>query len=173
MTFEDGAAFEEVEPPPDFVIPNPKPPRGESGRFARKPAGDKADNPKRVKPAIKVPNRKGQFIAPVTAIYMGIGGMLMPFDPICANSVLQAAENCAQVWDELAYQNEAVRRFLFSITQVSLTGKLFLAHSPILMAVAIHHFPPAQRVMGQMGEKMAETIAEQMRANGEAPPDAD
>ncbi len=165
MAFDEGEVFEPVSLPEDFITPKPEkgpvfPKRG------RKPAGDKADAPAAVKRKVTVPNRKGQFIAPVTGIYMGIGGMLLPFDPVCANAVLSCAEKCAIHWDEMAYTNENVRRFLWSITQVSATSKLFIAHLPILMAIMMHHVPSVQNMLGKMGEQMAETIANQMNANG-------
>lgn len=175
MNFDDGSdpAFENVELPDDFVVPKPVRDSA-SGRFKRKPVGDKADAPapKRAPRAKTVPNRKGQFLQPLTTLYMGVGGFLMPFDPVCANAILAAAEQCANTWDELAYTNESVRRFLFSLTQVSVTTKLFIAHAPIMMAVMLHHVPAAQQVLGKMGEQMAESIAEQMRGS-ENKPDAD
>lgn len=170
MSFEDGDS-EPVELPPDFVVPTPDKPGPRIGmRAARKAAGDKADTPPRARAAAKklppVPNKKGQFVAPVSALYMGIGAFAMPFDPVCANAIVQAAPGCAQYWDELAYTNEAVRRFLWQLTTVSLTTKLFLAHMPIIIAVVMHHVPAAQKMLGKMGEEMAETIANQMNANG-------
>lgn len=149
----------------DFVTPTP----AKKPLFSRKAAGDTPgdEKPKRERKTAakpRIPNRKGQFVQPVLTLYMGAGAMLMPFDPICGNGVVQAAPKCAEYWDELAYQNEAVRRFLYGITQTSLTTKLVMAHLPILMAVVMHHTPFAQNMMGGLGERFAETVAQQMAA---------
>ncbi len=163
MALEEGD-FQPVDLPDDFVVPKPE--KAKPFTRPRKAVGDKAEAPpKRVARKVTVPNKKGQFVGPLTTLYMGVGGFLMHFDPVCANAVIQSAEPCAILWDELAYQNEAVRRFLWSLTQVSLGSKLFLAHMPIFMAVFMHHVPAAQRMMGKMGEQFAETIANQMNAN--------
>lgn len=164
MSFDDGADDVPVEMPDvsEFVVPTP----AKKPLFSRgKPAGDKSDEkpPRARTTKPRIPNKKGQFVEPVLALYMGAGAMLMPFDPICGNGLVQAAPECAKYWDELAYQNDAVRRFLHGLTQTSLTTRLFMAHLPILMAVVMHHSPFAQHAMGAMGQRMAETIAEQMR----------
>lgn len=172
MAFEEGDTTP-VDLPPDFVVPTPDKPARASrmGNFAagsRKAAGDKADTPapraRAVKKLPPVPNKKGQFKQPVEALYMGLGGFAMPFDPVCANALIVAAPKCAEYWDELAYTNESVRRFLWQLTTVSLTTKLLLAHMPIIIAVTMHHVPAAQHMMGRMGADMAEKIAQQMNA---------
>lgn len=163
MSFVEGDGEEEVLLPDEFVIPTPvKEPIFARGR-GKKAAGDKADEKPKAKP--RIPNRKGQFKEPLTALYMSAGAVLLPIDPVCGNAVIQVAEDCATTWDELAYQNESVRRFLWGITQTSLTTKLFMAHMPLFMAVFMHHSPFAQKKMSEMGQAMAETIANQMRAN--------
>lgn len=169
MSFEEGSGVPDpVGESPEFETVDlgefavPKPVRGSGGRFAKKPAGDRADA-KPAKAKARVPNKKGQFREPVTGFYMMVGGMLMPLDAVCGNAFIVAAPKCGEVWDELAYQNEAIRRFLFSLTQVSLTGQLFVAHTPIAMAVFMHHSPFAEKLGAKMGAQMAETIAEQMR----------
>lgn len=171
MTFVDGeGAEDEVLLPDDFVIPTPV----KEPLFSRKrkPAGDKADaGEKKAKPAVRIPNRKGQFVEPLTALYMSAGAIMLPIDPICGNAIIQVAEECANAWDELAQKNDAVRKFLWGITQTSLTTKLFFAHMPLFMAVFMHHSPFAQKKMSEMGQSMAETIANQMRANGATPPE--
>lgn len=138
--------------------------------------GDRSDDtppkatPKpRKKPAPRA--KRGAFTDNLTQIYVGLGITLMPVDPVCANAIIQSAPECARTLDELAYQNEAVRRALHALTQTSAVGAVFFAHMPILMAVVLHHVPAVQRRMGEMGSQMAENIAQQMSAqsSGETP----
>lgn len=127
-----------------------------------------ADKPRRGRPPAtrkSVPRRKGMFVAPLTQLYVASGAFLMPFDPVCANAVIQSADNCARTLDDLAYQNDAVRRALYALTQTSASTAVIIAHLPILMAITIHHVPSVQQYMGKMGEEMAEKIAAQMQAN--------
>lgn len=143
--------------------------RSPRGLFG-KPVGDQADTPPsrraarapKSKPRKIVPNRKGQFVAPLTALYSALGLGLMPFDAVCGNAILNSAEKCAESIDELAYRNEAVRRAVFALVQTSALGAVIVAHMPIILAVAMHHVPVVQRVMGDMGSAMAESIAQQM-----------
>lgn len=140
----------------EFVPPQ-KPPDEEKPK--RKPAGDRGSGgPARPRTPVRIPNRRGQFIEPVTAAYMAVGGLLMTFDATCANAFIVNARPCAEVWDALAYDNESVRRFLWQCTQVSLITKLLLVHMPIVLAIMLHHSQRAQNFLGSMGEKMAEQV---------------
>lgn len=111
-----------------------------------KPKGRTTTRPKR-KPAPRA--KKGAFIEPLTELYTLLGGVLMPFDPQCANAVIVSAEKCAESMDELAYQNESVRRALTALTQTSAWGAVIFAHLPIIMSIAMHHGP------GGMGKAMS------------------
>lgn len=168
-----GFTFEEVDDSesPFQDVPNAKATRRKSVRenllgtkteTKRKAAGDRRDDRKK-KPL--PPKRRGQWVEPVTQLYTGIGFVLMPIDPVCANGFITVAPQVAEQWDELAYQNDAVRRFLYNLTTTSVTTKLILAHMPLIAAIALHHVPAAQMLMGKMGQDMAEKIAEQMNAN--------
>lgn len=118
--------------------------------------------------AAKTPRKqKGMFVKPLTEIYSTIGstvfmlegqraiknGAQVPESP-CGTAILESAERCAQALDELAYQNEAVRRALMAVTQTSAIGAVVVAHAPIIMAVVMHHAPnmantvPASMVNG-------------------------
>jgi hypothetical protein len=72
-------------------------------------------------------------------LYAGIGGMLLPFDEVCGQVIIDAAPHCAETVYLAAQQNDALRRFVISMTQTSIYGALLIAHMPILMAVAAHH----------------------------------
>lgn len=97
----------------------------------------KAEKAKRPAP----PKRKGSFTKPLTDMYTGVGVMLMPFDQPCGTAVMESASQCAEALDNLAYQNESVRRALDSLLQSSAIGTVVVAHLPIIMVVASHHMP--------------------------------
>lgn len=150
---------------PSHGIPNVKASKPKKNWFTGAPAGDKRETAKKTTTRKStVPRRKGMFVQPLTQMYVGLGMILMPVDPVCANAVMQSAENCARTLDELAYQNDAVRRALFAITQTSAVGAVIFAHLPILAAVMMHHVPAVQNVMGVMGQQMAESIINQTQS---------
>lgn len=99
------------------------------------------------------PRRKGMFIEPLENIYASMAIVLMPFDPICANAIAAAAPACAKSLDDLAYQNDAVRRMIFALVNTSAIGAVITAHLPILLAVAIHHVPGAANAGGVLKMK--------------------
>ncbi len=158
-----------ILPPVTEPIPNheaSRPKRGRRGIF--NPPGDKRDAPpKRERTARKpvtIPKRKGQFVAPLTQMYGTVGILLMPVDPVCAQAIVANAEACAKALDNLAYQNDAVRRVLYSLVQTSAIGVVIAAHAPILFAIAVHHVPAVQRGMERMGQDMVNQMEAQMRA---------
>ena len=104
--------------------------------------GDKQREERKNKRPYKLPpKRKGQFVEPLTAMYGGIAAGLLVIDPVCAQAIAEAAPECARTLDELAYQNDAVRRTLIALTQTSAMGAVLLAHAPIIMTVVMHHLP--------------------------------
>jgi hypothetical protein len=121
--------------------------------------------------------RKGAFVAPLTEIYALTGTMMMPFDQSCGTAVMMNAEACAKSLDNLAYQNDAVRRVLTALVQTSTWGAVIAAHAPIIMAVAMHHVPAVRDSVGAMGTQFADNVEASMRAqqqqqqNGENPTD--
>jgi hypothetical protein len=112
-----------------FATPDPRRGRRQKAPKPEKPVKEKA----------RVPNRKGQFVQPLTQMYSGIGAMVFQFDKPCGTAVLASAEQCAKSLDDLAYQNESVRRALATLTQGSALGAVIVAHGPIIMAVMAHH----------------------------------
>jgi len=147
----------ETEDAPEFTAPDPNKSRQSRKDFLFGRKDDKAESgPKatgrtapRRKPAPRA--KRGVFVEPLTQLYTGMGAMLMPFDAQCANVVISSAEQCATSMDELAYQNESVRRALTAITQSSAWGAVIFAHLPIIMAVAMHHGPGGMTTaMGNM-----------------------
>lgn len=154
----------------DFVSDSPPEPqpggfRGFASRSARAGARTRKakTEPKKDFPLLvqSIPNRKGQFVEPLTQIYAGIGTAVIMFDPVCGQAILTSATKCAETIDELAYKNEAVRRAVWALTQTSLWGAVIVAHMPIVMAVVMHHVPAAQQAFGALGANMMEEFLKQ------------
>ena len=102
-----------------------KPTRGRPRARARK----RASTPK-----------KGVFVEPLMQMYGALGVFVtMRGDEHCGTAILEAGEKCAETLDELAYQNESVRRVLDALTTGSAMGAVLMAHAPIIIAVASHH----------------------------------
>lgn len=157
FTITDAELPETSEPVPDH----------NASKTRKPPFLFKTDRPEKTPRTTKrkaIPKRKGQFVQPLTALYTSVGIMLMPFDAVCGKAVVTSAEDCARSLDELAYQNDAVRRVVYALVQTSTLGAVIAAHAPILMAVAIHHIPSVQNAMGSLGAQMAENIEAEMRA---------
>jgi hypothetical protein len=154
--FDDGPAPDH-NASADFVSDDPPKPEknGFSGFASRS-----ATKPKRKAPpqAIRtlIPNRKGQFIEPLTQLYGILGTAVLMFDPVCGSAIIQSAPKCAETLDNWAHQNETVRRVIWAVTQTSVAGAVFVAHMPIIIAVSMHHIPAAQQAFGQMGADMME-----------------
>jgi len=154
-----------IVPDDEVIVPNARASKDEKSPlfFSRRNATTTPAKPRKV----SVPKvRPGYFTDTLTQMYGGLGLAIMPFDPVCANSIMVSAPKCAESLDALAQQNDAVRRTLFALTRTTAIGMVFVAHMPILLAVVIHHVPAAQNYLGQMGEEMANNIAEQMKNSG-------
>lgn len=139
---EEMFAGVEAEDAPEFTVPDANKSRRSRREYLFPKTEKDEAKPRarqRKKPAPRA--KKGAFVEPLTELYSTLAIMLMPFDAQCANVVMKSAEQCAQSMDELAYQNESVRRALTAITQTSAWGAVIFAHMPIIMAVVMHHGP--------------------------------
>jgi hypothetical protein len=138
-------------PPSDGLPDNAENARPESAadrvrarfRHSRR-AGSEPRTPRaaREKARASIPKpRSGSLVKPLTDLYTSIGVMLAPFDPACSVSVIENAESCAIALENLARENEAVRRAILALTQTSAWGGVLIAHMPILLMVITHHGP--------------------------------
>ncbi len=94
---------------------------------------------KAAKPAPRMP--AGGLAAPLKDLYILVGAMLSPVDPICGGAIIQQAPDCAKALETLAKQNPEVRRVLVALVSTSAYGAVVTAHIPIILAVAAHHIP--------------------------------
>lgn len=95
------------------------------------------------------PNIPGQYVQPLTDIYLGAAMLAMPFKPRVAITIMApvgvptedtpnpptVAQNCAEAWDKAAQRSPAVRRFLDGMLTASVAGTLIAAHLPIVLAL--------------------------------------
>lgn len=77
--------------------------------------------------------------------YVTVGIGLAPFDMICAQEIVSNASQCARAWDELAKQNDSVRRVLEGLVKTGAWGGVIAANLPIIVGVALHHGGPQIR----------------------------
>jgi len=117
------------------------------------------------------PRRKGAMVRQLEDLYTTVGLFVMAFDQPCGTAIVNSAAKCAEALDNLAYENDAVRRILYRILETSAWGTVLAAHSPIIMAIAIHHVPAVRTVMGKLmakgvGEE-AEKFANQQNPDSE------
>lgn len=152
IPFDDDSPFEfDVEPEP--IVPDvDAEPESFSERLLRMQndstgAGKKAA-PRRGRSSKSNPpvSTKGVFVGPLTAIYAGIGTAIMPFDPVCATVVLQSAEACASSLDQLADQNQSVKKALESLLKTGAWGAVIAAHAPLVVMVMAHHSPAGDKL---------------------------
>jgi hypothetical protein len=166
--FSDAPAPDHTASADYMAQPPPEPEKdgfsGFASRAAKRGRSRKSDPPTVIKTLI--PNRKGQFVEPLTQIYGMFGAALVMFDPVCGAAVIQSAPKCAETRDQWAHQNETVRKVIWTVTQTSTAGAVFVAHMPILIAVSMHHIPAAQQAFGQMGADMMEEFLKHVPTEG-------
>jgi hypothetical protein len=157
---------------PEFIKPDhladagpslarPKKPRGPVGRAFLGP--EKPTKPARM-PRLPTLGKRGQFEKPLTEIYISIGTLVLPFDPVCGQTFIQQAPACAKSLDELAYQNEAVRKALEYFVATSVWGAVIAAHLPILLAVAMHH---SSKIQDRMAAGLGDAVEQMIKNNGQ------
>lgn len=105
-----------------------------------KPRAIKAPKTKKEKKPLPA-RRKGSLTKRLEEFYASFGMMIMPFDQTCGTAVVNSAERCAEALDNLAYENDAVRRVVLTMLETNAWGQVIMAHAPILMMVMVHHVP--------------------------------
>lgn len=137
----DSLLIEDSDAPTVEGTPNHKATRKPLRERARAASG--TSNAREAKPRAKVaPQKKDEFVQPLTEMYTMLGVVLTPFDPV-GPVIIQSAPNCAQSLNDLAAENESVRKALRSLTQASAMGAVIVAHAPIFISLATNHMPGA------------------------------
>ncbi|HET7414755.1 MAG TPA: hypothetical protein VFI97_03565 [Arthrobacter sp.] len=136
--------------PDDAEQPSTERPRRGRPRRERTTATPKPPREKPDKPPL-VPYREGMFVEVLESWYTWLGMGLMLADPVCAQSVIASAHDCAVAIDKMSKQNHALRRWLVKLTQTSDLTAVIVAHLPILAAVAFHHVPSLRNLLSSLG----------------------
>lgn len=115
------------------------------------------------------PRRRGSLVKPLEEMYVTIGMSVMAFDQPCGIAITNSATRCAEALDNLAYENDAVRRVILRLIETSAWGGVVMAHSPIIMAIAVHHIPGAKDIVAKvMAARVPSEAEDYLRNNGEA-----
>jgi hypothetical protein len=149
-------------PPPSLDDPVSPPPR-QRKRFLGKPtpdAGSRDMGPRKIRKPLPPIPRSG-FAPSVEKMYGNLAVAVMPFDMELASAIVQVAPDAAKAWDELARQNEVVRRVLVSMMQTTAVGAVIAAHVPIMVLVMgrVMNGDPRISMIGQMLANEAEKHA--------------
>lgn len=103
---------------------------------ARKPPRGLGTNKKR---ASGVRQLNKQDLDQLQSYYTAIGIMLMPINAGAATAVVQNSDECVAAWEDLAKQNDNVRRALLGIIEGGAWSKVIMAHMPIALAFVPGH----------------------------------
>lgn len=133
--------FPTPEPAPDSPLmtsePAPLP-------LPDEPATDKSEPHKKLSDVLGNNRRRGSGVRQLTkkdldqlrGYYVAVGFMLMPVNRRAAAAFAdeETIDRCVDAWDELAKQNDGVRRGLLMLLEGGAWGLVFSAHMPIIWA---------------------------------------
>lgn len=78
----------------------------------------------------------------IASLYVFAAMPLQAFKPKVAAAMAASADKCADAWMELAQENDTVRRTILMLIEGGVWGKVFIAHTPILLAALPSNFMP-------------------------------
>lgn len=79
----------------------------------------------------------------IASLYVFAAMPLQAFKPKVAAAMAAGADKCADAWMELAQENDTVRRTILMLIEGGVWGKVFIAHTPILLAALPNDFMPS------------------------------
>lgn len=78
----------------------------------------------------------------IASLYVFAAMPLQAFKPKVAAAMASGADKCADAWMELASENDTVRRTILMLIEGGVWGKVFIAHTPILLAALPDNMMP-------------------------------
>lgn len=157
-----------IEPPgdliPDHTASEPAPqqvPRQVADRV-KTTIGKAGTNKKLRSPVRKT--KPGELVQPVAKFYGILGLGLMPVRPQTGEAVLRQSMACATAVDNLARENDSVRRVILWAIESGIWGELLVAHLPIVWTLL-----PEEFVENAMPEWLKALFAAPSGQNGEVP----
>lgn len=125
---------EDSEPKPIPKINQKNPPRSTKSVFSNLGQNKKARSGVR-----KLDEKDREKIA---SLYVFAAMPLQAFKPKVAAAMAAGADKCADAWMELAQENDTVRRSILMLIEGGVWGKVFIAHTPILLAALPDNLMP-------------------------------
>lgn len=80
--------------------------------------------------------------------FTGIAGMVSMFNYQDGTIIAMNSENMAKAWANLAQNNERVKRYLEWMLSGGAWGEVFVATSPVILAIMMNHGISPQRLFG-------------------------
>src|SRR5262245_26764734 len=124
------------DPIPDHLASaEPVPPREmpEALRNAKRTIGRAGQN-KKARPTVRK-TKSGELVKPVAKFY-GLAAMaIAPVRPKTGHALMVQAMACATAWDNLAQENDSVRRVILWCIESGIWGEMVVAHMPILFSL--------------------------------------
>lgn len=108
--------------------------------------------------ASTVDYQPGVITQGLESFYGQIGMVVGMFDSHCGTVILQNTQPMAASMEAWAKESPSARSFLNKLVTTSVIGQVIAAHTPIVMAIAMHHVPairnkfnPPEPVNGDSG----------------------
>ena len=123
-----------TEPVPDFMATAGEPtPEDKPKKTARPRLGEGRQRGSGVRQLNKAD------LEQLRAMYATAGIAVMPFNAGAAIALTSGADECVDAWEELAKQNDSVRRALLAMLEGGAWSRVFMAHVPILLSFLPGH----------------------------------
>jgi hypothetical protein len=135
--------------------------------------------------AAEIPqHRPGVITRGMNKRYRQLGKMMRPIDQATGQALVEMAKNTAgppaegeepaddsvgAAWDEVARGNPRIRRFCLAMIQGGAWGALAMAHTPLLLAVAMKFVSANPGFVGKMIKSMAEPDEDTPEGDGGLP----
>lgn len=75
----------------------------------------------------------------LTNFYGQVGMMVGMFDPTCGQTIVANAQPMAESLEKAAKQNPELRAWLMKLVSTSVLGEVIAAHTPVALAIFMHH----------------------------------
>jgi hypothetical protein len=111
--------------------------------------------------SIDIPKpRKSKIYSGLVQLYGSVALGVNMFDPHCGAAIATNIETMATSMDQLAKENDSVRRVMEKLISGGAWGAVIAAHSPVIIAVATHHGSGmAERTRNLFGNRTVESTS--------------
>ena len=120
--------------------------------------------------------RAGPIAKGMNRLYLKGGKIVRGFDPEVGQAMIDATKKesdedvtVGEAWEEIARLNPRIRAFLLKLISGGAWGQLFMAHAPILLAVALKPAIMSRIPFAQVLESLAEAEEDTPEGEGALP----